>query len=821
MARNDDELRDRAEEAAEVPAASSLRDDREDGAAETQGDGAEVIDEGDEVEADTEGEYSEGTEEAATAEPGEEGEAEPEEGDVEETEGADEESAGEEVPAGSGKWYRRVHVPTVLQMEAVECGAASLAMVLAYFKRWVPLEQLRVDCGVSRDGSNAANVMAAAEAYGLIASGYKMEIDGFADTKFPCIVFWNFNHFLVLEGFSRNRKRVFLNDPASGRRTIPIEEFDKSFSGIVLAFEPGPEFERGGRPPSVLAGLAKRVRGMRVAVSFVILAGLGLVIPGLAIPTFSKVFVDEILIGGSKSWLGPLLVGMAVTGILRAGLTALQSHYLMRAQTKLAIATTGRFLWHVLRLPIEFFMHRYAADIAGRISSNDRVAQVLTGDLATNVIGVVTAVFYAFLMWRYDPLLTVVGVTAAMLNLVLLKLISRSRADESQKMLQENGKLMSTAMTGVQGIETIKATARETDFFARWSGFQAKSAMAEQRLAVSSTVLSVVPTTLSALASALVLGLGGWRVMDGDMSIGMLVAFQSLLMSFSGPIDDFVRLGDVIQRLGGDMKRLDDVTNYQIDHVFDADEIAETGNVRRLAGFVDLENVTFGYNRLDEPLIKDFSLSLSPGDRVAIVGGSGSGKSTVAKLLAGIYRPWSGRVLFDHMPREEVPRPRLANSFAMVDQEIFFFEGTVRENIALWDATLPDEAIQRACKDACIHDDISSRKGGYASHVEEDGRNFSGGQRQRMELARALVNDPTILVLDEATSALDAATEKLVDDHIRRRGCTCVIVAHRLSTIRDANEIIVLERGQVVQRGTHDELMQDEDGAYAKLIRTE
>ncbi len=840
MARSEDELRlegeaeDEAEEALPDDAARSEDENGELEAEDEAADAESEPHENDEAQDDEESDevVEEKGEEAAAEDEGEEASDEGTDGD--EAQG----DAGEVEP-GSGKWYRRVHVPTILQMEAVECGAASLAMVMAYFKRWVPLEQLRVDCGVSRDGSNAANVMAAAELYGLVGSGYKMEIEGFADTKFPCIVFWNFNHFLVLEGFSRDRTKVYLNDPASGRRTIAMEEFDKSFSGIVLTFEPGPEFERGGSPPSVYAGLATRVKGMKIAVTFVILAGLGLVIPGLAIPTFTKVFIDDVLIDGSKAWLGPLLAGMALTGVMRAGLTALQSHYLMRAQTKLAIATTGRFLWHVLRLPIDFFMHRYAADISSRIASNDRVAQVLTGDLATNVIGVVTAVFYVVLMWQYDILLTVVGIVAALVNLVLLRFISRSRADESQKMLQENGKLMSTAMTGVQGIETIKATARETDFFARWSGFQAKSAMAEQRMAVSSTVLSVVPSTLSALASATVLGIGGWRVMNGDMSIGMLVAFQSLLMSFSGPIDDFVRLGDVIQRLSGDMKRLDDVTNYKIDHVFDNEEThapahaagadgaqasagaAPPKHVRRLAGFVALENICFGYNRLDEPLIKDFSLSLTPGDRVAIVGGSGSGKSTIAKLLAGVYRPWSGRVLFDHMPREEITRSRLANSFAMVDQDIFFFEGSIRENISLWDSTLPDEAIQRACKDACIHDDVSSRRGGYASEVEEDGKNFSGGQRQRMELARALVNDPTILVLDEATSALDAATEKIVDDHIRRRGCTCVIVAHRLSTIRDANEIIVLERGVVVQRGTHDEMLKVEDSPYAKLIHSE
>ncbi|MBX3356917.1 MAG: NHLP family bacteriocin export ABC transporter peptidase/permease/ATPase subunit [Phycisphaeraceae bacterium] len=718
---------------------------------------------------------------------------------------------------------RRTRTPTVIQMEAVECGAAALGIILAHFRRYVPLETLRVDCGVSRDGSNAANVLTAAENYGLECSGWKMELDEVVDAPVPSILFWNFNHFLVLEGFGR-RGVVYLNDPASGRRTVTDDEFDKAFSGIVLTFSPGPAFRPGGRRPSVVAALAKRLPGIRVAVSFCILAGLGLVIPGLAIPTFTKIFVDELLIGGSNRWLGPLLIGMAVAAALRAGLTALQQHHLMRASAKLAITSTGRFLWHVLRLPMNFFMQRFAGDISGRISGNERVAEALTGDLATSAIGLATAIFYVVLMLRYDPVLTAVGVSIALLNLVLLRLISRARADESQRMLQESGKLMATAMGGIQTIESIKASARESDFFARWAGYQAKSSAAEQRLAVSSAFLGVVPVTLTALSTAAVLGIGGLQVMDGALTIGMLVAFQSLLINFSRPIQDLVRLGDVIQRLTGDMKRLDDVANHEIDPALTRGPVDPAAPpeqlTKRLSGFVSIRNVTFGYSRLDPPLIEDFSLELSPGDRVALVGGSGSGKSTIARLLSGLYRPWSGEILFDGRPRDSIPRPLLSNSFAMVDQDIFFFEGTIRENIALWDSTLPDDAIQRAAKDACIHDDIAARRGAYASIVEEDGRNFSGGQRQRLEIARAIVNDPTILVMDEATSALDAATEKYVDDHIRRRGCTCIIVAHRLSTIRDCNEIIVLERGKVVQRGTHDSLIAD-DGAYRRLIQSE
>ncbi len=713
----------------------------------------------------------------------------------------------------------RVRTPTFLQMETVECGAACLGIVLAYYGRWVPLEKLRVDCGVSRDGSTAANVVLAGQRYGLKGAGYKVQLEGFNRCRFPCIALWQFNHFLIVEGFGPGK--VYLNDPAFGRRTVTAEEFDKSFSGIVLTFEPTPEFTKGGRKPSMRGALAGRLRGVRLAVSFVVLAGLGLVIPGLAIPTFSKIFVDEILIGGSNRWLGPLLVGMAVAAVLRAALTGLQQHFLMRSATKLAITSTGRFLWHVLRLPIEFFMQRYSGEVSNRITSNETVAGVLTGDLATSVVGLVTALFYAALMLSYDVMLTIIGVAISLVNLLVLRLINRKRADESQRMLQESGKLMATAMGGIQCIESIKASARESDFFSRWSGYQAKSSIAEQRLGESTGFLATLPVGLSMLSAAIVLGAGGLRVMEGVMTIGMLVAFQSLLASFSRPINDLVRLGSVVQRLTGDMKRLDDVANYQIDEAFTSEAAAvTTAPERRLSGFLELRNVTFGYSRLGPPLLEDFSLKLSPGDRIAIVGASGSGKSTVTKLISGLYRPWSGEVLFDDHARDKLPRTLLANSYAMVDQEIFLFEGTVRENLSLWDGTLPDDAIQRAAKDARIHQDITSRRGAYASKVEEAGRNFSGGQRQRLEIARALAIDPTIVVLDEATSALDAATEKIVDDNIRRRGCTCVIVAHRLSTIRDCSEIIVLEQGKVVQRGTHEELMKSQ-GPYSRLISTE
>ncbi len=724
-----------------------------------------------------------------------------------------------EAPRKPRRRRRRVHAPTVLQMEAVECGAASLAMVLAYHGKFVALEQLRVDCGVSRDGSNAAAVLGAARLHGMIGSGYKMEPEHLHDIALPAIIFWEFNHFLVLEGFGRGI--VYLNDPASGRRTVTNAEFDRSFTGIVLVTEPGPEFQKGGQAPSVIRGLVSRFRGVSAGVTFCVMAGLGMVVPGLAIPTLAKVFVDNVLVAKFQDWIVPILLGMGAAAAMRAAFTALQRYYLMRASTKLSVVMTGKFLWHVLRLPTTFFAQRYAGDVSGRVASNDRVAQLLTGELAANAIGLLTAVFYAVLMAWYDPILMLVGVALSLLNLVALRMVSSLRADVSQRMLQEQGKLMATSMGGLQIVESIKAAGRESDFFSRWAGFQAKAVDAEQKLRVSGAFLDMLPLAITVLTTAIIVGVGGHKVMDGQMTMGALVAFLSLMASFSNPVLGLVRLGSVIQEVEGDIRRLDDVANHPVDPVFlAAPDHGVTVATRRLKGFLELRNVTFGYSRFQEPLIKDFSLSLAPGDRVAIVGGSGSGKSTIAKLVAGLYRPWSGEILFDGKPREQLARALLANSCAMVDQDIFFFEGPVRENIALWDSTIPDEAITRAAKDSCIHERITTRRGAYAGIIEEGGRNFSGGQRQRMEIARALAIDPTLLILDEATSALDPATEKQVDDNVRRRGCTCIVIAHRLSTIRDANEIIVLDRGHVVQRGTHRQL-NAVDGPYARLIRSE
>ncbi len=718
---------------------------------------------------------------------------------------------------------RRVKTPTVLQMEAVECGAAALSIVLGCYGRLVPLEELRLECGVSRDGSKANNVLRAARKYGLDAKGVKYDaLEKLYELKFPCILFWNFNHFLVLEGFKGGK--AYLSDPASGPRVVTMEELDASFSGVVLTFEPGPSFKPGGQKRNMRAALQRRLTGNERALAFAVLCGLFLVVPGLVIPTFSRIFIDEYLVGGRKNLVQPLLIGMAITAILRMGLTWLQEYYLLRMESKLSLVQASKFFNHILRLPVPYFAQRAAGEIGSRVEINDKVAQLISGKLATTVIDCVLLVFYAVLMFLYDISLTVVCIVIGLANIAAVKFVSRRRIDASRRLLQDMGKLTGTATYGLRMIETLKSSGSEPEFFSRWAGYQAKALRSEQELSLLSELTSAVPPLVSSLTTTVILLLGSLKVMNGQFTVGMLVAYQSLMASFTKPLGTFVSFGSSLQELEADMNRLDDVLQYPVDIQYTREEKdaakaakAAPGKVK-LFGYVELRDVTFGYSPLEKPLIENFNLKVAPGQRVALVGRSGSGKSTVSRLLSGLYQPWSGQILFDGVPREQLPPSLIRNSVAMVDQEVFLFRGAVQDNVTMWDSTIPMIAVTNASRDACIDTDIQGRIGKYQSLVEERGGNFSGGQRQRLEIARALVGSPTIVILDEATSALDPPTEMAVDDALRRRGCTCIIIAHRLSTIRDADEIIVMDRGQIVQRGTHDD-MKEAPGLYRELIK--
>ncbi|HSM82655.1 MAG TPA: NHLP family bacteriocin export ABC transporter peptidase/permease/ATPase subunit [Nodosilinea sp.] len=738
---------------------------------------------------------------------------------------------------------RRVKTPTVLQMEAVECGAAALGKVLGYHGRLVPLAELRQVCGVSRDGVTAASLLKAARSYGLEAKGFKKSLERVLELETPFIVFWHFNHFLVVEG--RDARWIYLNDPATGPRRVTAAEFDEGYTGIALTFAPGPDFQKGGKRPNLARSLWQRLHRSWGILLLALIAGLFLVLPALVLPALSRIFVDAVLLEGRGEWLPYLLIGLLLTAVVQGWLTALQLRYLRSLQIKLAVGTTSRFVWHVLRLPVGFYAQRFAGEIASRIRLNDEVATVLSGRLISTLISLVLVLFYALAMAQYDLLLTAIAVGFAAVNVATLQWIARKRVDANLRLSQETGKAAGVAIAGLQTMETLKASGLESDFFARWAGYYAKSINAQQDLGLTNQILGVLPGLLSALGSLALLVVGGWRVIHGDLTIGMLVAFQLLMVSFQRPVNSLVRFASTLQTLQGNLTRLDDVLGNPVDGQllgeWGSDGVGEWGSRTphhpitpsphhpitpplptpyRLTGTITLHDLAFGYHPLEPPLIEGLSLSIQPGQRVALVGGSGSGKSTVAKVIAGLYEPRAGEILLDGLPRREIPRAVLTNSIAVVEQDILIFEGTIRDNLTLWDTTIPEVDLRRAAQDAAIEDVILALPYGFSAPLLEGAANLSGGQRQRLEIARALVGNPSILVLDEATSALDTETEQIIDQNLRRRGCTCIIVAHRLSTIRDCDEILVFERGTVVQRGTHEALW-EEGGLYRKLIQSE
>ncbi|MEH2068018.1 MAG: NHLP family bacteriocin export ABC transporter peptidase/permease/ATPase subunit [Nostoc sp.] len=724
-----------------------------------------------------------------------------------------------------GRKSKRCHTPTVLQMEVAECGAAALGIILAYYGRIVPLTELRQACGVSRDGVNASNVLKAAQTYGLNTKGYKKNLTALWHLKLPCIVFWNLNHFLVVESLSK--ERVYLNDPASGRRNVSWKEFSDSYTGIVLVLEPGSDFQKGGRKPSTISSLWSRLQGSVGVILYSVLAGFLQVIPGLAIPAFSQVFIDSVLVDGKNEWLRPLILGMIFTAGLNGFLTLLQLQFLRQLKVKLSASMNSKFLWHILRLSISFYDQRFAGEISSRIQLNDSIANLLSGKLATSAIAAASILIYVIVMLQYDVLLTSIAIAFVTANLLTLQWVSSHRTDTNTKMIQEYGKIEGITISGLQSIETLKASGLESDFFSRWAGNYTKAINIRQQLEVTNQILGILPTFLSAIASMLILAIGGLRVMDGAISIGMLVAFQGMMQRFLEPVNNLVHLGSNLQEMEGNLNRLDDVLNNPIDPQLEPKrgkekkkkDLSSTSKLK-LNGDVELRNVTFGYNQIAPPIIENFNLCVKKGQKVAVIGASGCGKSTIAKLLCGLYQPWQGEIYLDGEPKEQIERQVLVNSISAVNQEIFFFAGSVKDNLTLWDSTIPNEDLVQACQDAEIHDLIVSLPGKYNAALLEGAANLSGGQRQRLEIARALVNHPSILILDEATSALDAKTESQVTQNLQARGCTCIIIAHRLSTIRDCDEIIVIERGKIVQQGTHEQLQQIE-GPYLQLIRSE
>ena len=709
--------------------------------------------------------------------------------------------------------------PVIMQMEALECGAACLTMILAYYKKWIPLEQVRHDCGVSRDGSNAGNVLKAARNYGLTAAGYRLEPEELKKFgQFPAIIHWNFNHFVVLCGFKGNK--AILNDPARGNITIDMKTFDESFTGVCLMFEPSETFEMSGKPKSVWAFAKKRMEGTGTAVAFVIITTLINSLIGVISQGFNRVFYDNILSGTNPEWARPFVILFAALTFIEIVISWIQTVYSLRLSGKLAVVGNTTYMWKVLKMPVEFFSQRMAGDIQQRQSTNASIAETLINTFAPLALKTILMLFYLVVMLKSSVALTLIGIVSILINSVVARFISKKRVNITRVQMRDQGKLSGATVSGIEMIETIKASGAENGFFEKWSGYQAGVNTQRVRFARMGQVLGMIPMVVSELANIAVLLSGFVLIFRGKFTAGMIMQFQSYLGMFTAPASELISSGQTLQEMSTDMERVEDVMQYPDDENYNDRPVDENASYSKLTGNVELKNVTFGYSRLAAPLIKDFSLTLKPGSRVAFVGSSGCGKSTLSKLISGLYSPWSGEILFDGKPIREIDRSIFTGSLAVVDQDIILFEDTISGNIRMWDDTIQDFEMILAARDAQIHEDIMKRDGGYQYKLIEGGRDFSGGQRQRLEIARVLAQDPTIIILDEATSALDAKTEYEVVKSIKDRGITCIVVAHRLSTIRDCDEIIVLDHGNVVERGTHDELYAL-GGMYTRLVTDE
>lgn len=710
-----------------------------------------------------------------------------------------------------------VKTPTIFQMEGTECGAASLAMIMAYHGKYVPLDKLCVDTGVSRDGCRASKIMQGSRKYGFETEGYRMGLEALLkEDRLPCIIHWNFNHFVVFEGVKG--KYAYLNDPARGRRKITKQELDEGFTGVVLFFWPTESFTKSKKIRTLVNYARQRLKGQRSAILYLILLGLFLVFPGLLTPIFSQIFIDDILIGGTKDWLKILIIAMLGSALFQAGITFYRNTILVKLQNKIALISTHGLLSHMFRLPMSFFDQRYAGDLASRVSNNNSVAEFIAGDLAQSILNLIVSAFYLILLLSYSPLLTLIGVGSVIINFVIIKLTSDTISRSIMKMQQDQGKMTGVIFSGINIITTLKAAGVENQFASRVLGYYAKSSVQKQSHGKLQQAINSVPQITSQICNILVLMIGGVLVIRGNLTAGMLIAFNTLLAAFIEPVNELVGFVQRIQQIKADMSRVDDILRHEEDEVFKESE-EKVERTEKLSGQIELHDISFGYSKLEKPLIEGFSFKLQSGKSIAFVGASGSGKSTVSKIISGLYMPWGGDITVDGDSLRNIPSEIQTSSISTVSQEISLFSGTIHDNITMWNDTLRDEDIIQAAKDACIHDVITKRPGAYDSHLAEGGRNLSGGQRQRLEIARALVTNPTILIMDEATSALDPMTEKEIMDNIKRRGCTCIIIAHRLSAIRDCDEIIVMDKGKIIQRGTHEELI-GVPGHYQKLIST-
>ena len=687
-------------------------------------------------------------------------------------------------------------------------------MILAHYGKWLPLEQVRADCGVSRDGSSAKSILRAARNYGLEAKGFRMEPEALEGTQ-PAIIHWNFEHFVVFRGFDK-KGNACLNDPGSGPVKWPMEEFRKHFTGICLTFKPTEHFKKEGEQTSILSYIRKNLSGAGEAFWLTFTFALMTAFITLLTPLFTRIFLDEILSGKNADWAMWFFMAMGALAAYQFFVVLLQTRYSKRIAGHLALKGNREYLYHLLRLPMSFFSMRHVGDLQQRMHLNEQITHSLVDVLAPQVINIGLLLLYLVLMFSYSTWLTLIGIVAAAVNLGFVKYFSKVRINLIRSMEHSEGQYFSATISCIDNMESIKAAGAEMGFFKYWSGLWAHKFNMNANADKQQTQMALLPVLANGLVNMAVLVLGAYLILQGDLTVGMLMAFQGFMGSFLQPVNAIVNASQTIVEMRSQMERVEDVMKYPEDHRDNEGEVVQG----KLGGLLELKHVTFGYSPLQPPLIEDFNLRIEPGHSVAFVGSSGCGKSTLAKLISGLYKPWSGEILFDDRPIESISNEELTNSVAVIDQNVVLFDDTVAQNIRMWDPSIEDFTMMIACNDAQIRADIVSRPEGFGTKIVKGGQNFSGGQRQRIEMATALAKEPAILIMDEATSALDPKTEDEVMRRIRRMGPTQIIVAHRLSTIRDCDEIIVMDQGKILQRGRHEELI-EQDGMYRDLMKSE
>jgi len=714
-------------------------------------------------------------------------------------------------------FFKRKKTPTIIQMEAIECGAVCLGIILAYYKKFVSMEELRDTCGISREGCSVLNIIQGAQKFQIHAEALKTEIHDLHSMQFPMIIFWKFNHFIVLEGVKKNK--FFINDPACGHRTVYFDEFNKSFTGIAIEMKKTENFKKSGTSPSLYQTVKKRLSGMQSSIIYILICTFILSLLGLALPIFTQIFFDKILTMqmGPKFFFSGFFTVIFLFGIL----TYFQRHILTFFNTKISIQLSSKFFMHILKLPMRFFSLRYVGEIANRFSQSDRAVELLTGPIMLTATNFMFLFIYLFLMVQLNLTITLVTFGLAIINIIVLMFIYRKKKDAYASYMQDYGKNIGVSVGTLKNIETIKSFGIESDYFARWSGYFAKAILALQKTHTKDIFLISLPPFIIAISIAFYLSFGIHEIMKGSLTIGSLLALKILILNLLSPIVSFTNISQVIQEMNGSFNRIDDVLNHEIDFTFqNKEEKTIPTSQLKLKGYLELKDVAFGYNPNSPPLIENFNLSLHVDKWVAFVGHTGCGKTTLGKIISLFYKPWKGDILFDNQSYSSIDMDLLRRSLASVDQNIFILEGTIADNITFLDKTILEEDMIKAAKDACIHDDIIAMQNGYDTYLEEEGKNLSGGQKQRLEIARALARNPTILILDEATSSLDSDTEEKIIENIYRRTCTTIIIAHRLSTIRNCDEIILLEKGKIIQRGLHKELIKQK-GSYQQLIKSQ